>query len=74
MSYEKSTTASRREERRDNTSYLHVSCTAEMIDDPRTLKDGILRPQVPWVSGGETFYRHKNKRKEMNRALARRKA
>lgn len=47
--------------------YVHTSCIAKMIPDPKFLGDPIIAPMVPFVSKGTTYNVGRNKIKRLAR-------
>lgn len=69
----RSTTASRREDRRDSVRYLHVACMAYMVQNPLHKPDHPLPPAqqfLPHVEKGTTYNVGRNKAKRERRAAS----
>jgi hypothetical protein len=71
--YERSTTASRREERQASTRYIHVACRAYMVPNPKHTAENPLPPHMrflPFVEPGRTYNVGRNAAKRAKRAAA----
>ncbi len=68
MTYQRTTTETRRNVRRDATKYLHISCRAYMVENPRSTN----RALVPYIEKpGSTYDIGRNKAKAVRRAARR---